>query len=207
MIDGPFVGWKPTSEVWNQMKFGLTLYVDKDGVVSSTESYGKSDPLREQTENDDPGALRRTSRMDEPAVYGVVQPGDLPPADFFANRRRLYGSYAVPSSLGFGRPDETNGSIGVDGVSGGANGTHIAGDSSSMLPMELMIYHNLMMDIEGTTRFLGQEFQDSILFGNTSASSPAPSPDQYSDRGPESQPPNMMHGWVLPSVHLFRRVF
>ena len=65
---------------------------------------------------------------------------------------------------------------GINEVAGGTNEAHIMGDSS-VLPMDFMVYNDLMMGIEGTSGFLGQEFQDSVLCG------PTPMPlGQYPDR-------------------------
>jgi len=228
MIDGPYTGWKPASEDWYRIKFGIVLYVDKDGLVSSTETdHGASPKFRADGHNqdapppaseshrktysmgrlmgnDDPGALRQMHRMSGPAGYGAIQPGDLPPTDFFVDSPSFYGSSVMSSPSGFKDPGGENRTNGIDGVNGGINGAHIAGgDSSSMLPMELMIYNDLMMDIEGTARFLGQEFQDSVLFGPSPVSSPAPE-GQYPDQGPGSQPPSTVYGCVLPSAQFVR---
>lgn len=218
MIDGPYMGWKPTIEDWNRIKVGSVLYVDKDGFLSPTEINPKSQgndgndqdascrttpefyrgpcPLRD----DDPGAFRQTARMDGPAGYGAIQPGDLPPADFFANHPYFHDGSEMSSPSDFSSPREGSEGIGTAEAGEGINGTHIMEDPSSALPMGLMIYNDLMMDIEGTARFLGQEFQDSVLFGPTSTHA-----SQHLDQGPEFQSPNTTHGWVLSSIFRFRR--
>jgi len=219
MIDGPYTGWKPAPDDWYRIKFGVVLYVDKDGLLSSSEtnhgaypkfraddgydqdappptseSYQQTYPMG----NDDPGTLRQVHMMGGPAGYGAIQPGDLPPTDFFANSPSFYGSSAMSSPSGFKIPGGENSTNGIDGA-------HITGgDSSSMLPMELMIYNDLMTDIGGTARFLGHEFQDSVLFGPSPTSSPVPE-GQYPGQGPGSQPSSIMYGWVLPSVQFVRR--
>ncbi|KAF9646993.1 hypothetical protein BDM02DRAFT_2830777 [Thelephora ganbajun] len=225
MIDGPNTGRKPTPEDWERTKFGAVLYVDKDGFLSPTpetdrgthlkfrtddgynqeaslptpESYRKTYPMGSSVGNDDPGAIRQVPGMDEPVGYGAIQPGDLPPPDLFSNPSNIYDRSVMS---GFSWLGDTNNTNGINGVIGGDHGVHIEGDSSSMLPMELMIYNDLMTDIKGTAKFLGQEFQDSILFGPTPSSSPTPA-GQHPDRGPE--PPSTMYGWVLPSVRSVRR--
>jgi hypothetical protein len=226
------MGWKPTFEDWDRMKACLVFYVDKDGVLSSAEngrgahrkfqdkdeygdqnaspnSPGETYPLKRPRGNTDPGTPRQTFRADGPAGYGAIQPGDLPPAGFFANNPGLCKSSAMSSSSGYSSPDpdETNGTIGIDSGSGGINGLRITGDPSSILPMGLMIYNDLMTDIDGTARFLGQDFQDSVLFSSPSAPSSRPA-GYYPDQGSEPQLPGTTQGWVqvLP-VHLVSRGF
>lgn len=215
MTDGPYMGWKPTTDDWYRIRFGSVLYVDKDGLLSSIETNrgarpkfrasGKhdkdaqpppSDPRRQTYPmggpmgNDDPGALRQ--------MFGIGgaagQPEDLPPADFYMNSPSFSDSSATSSPSEFGGPTGTDE---IHGISGGINEARIkGGDSSSMLPMELMIYNDLMMDIGGTARFLGQEFQDSVLFGSTPTSSPVPA-GQCPGQGPKPQLPNSMYGCVF----------
>lgn len=227
MIDGPYVGWKPTIEDWDRMKACSVFYVDKDGLLSSTEigrgphrkfqdsdEYNRdaSPNTREETsplgglrEITDLGAFRQAFSMDGPAGYGAIQPGDLPPADFFANNPSPYDSSVMSSSSGHSSLDETNRTTGTNRGSGGINGVRITGDPSSVLPMGLMIYNDLMMDIDGTARFLGQEFQDSVLFGASPTSSPPPA-GYDPDRGSWLQPSSTMQGWVrVPSARLFHR--
>lgn len=207
MIDGPYVGWKPTIEDWNRIKVGSVLYVDKDGFLSPTEtnlkfrshqdydqdasSHGprfdrKRYPLGGSMKGADLGAFRQAARMDGPVGYGAFQPGDMPPADFFANHPSFHGDSGLSSSSEFSSPGEKDQAIEVIGSVEGARTTE---NSSSILPMGLMIYNDLMMDIEGTARFLGQEFQDPVLFVPTLTSA-----GQYLDQGPELQPPNTMNG-------------
>jgi len=224
MVDGPYQGWKPTFEDWCRIKFESILYVDKDGLLSSTEinrtAYPKfrandgynrdtSSPTSESRRetypmggpmgNKDPGVLRQMLGMGGPVGYGAIQPGDLLPADFFVNSPSFSENSVPPSSSGFSSPVgmNMNRTNRTNGIGEGINGSHITGgDSSSMLPMELMIYNDLMTDIEGTARFLGRGFQDSFLFGPTPTSSPVPvGQHPYQDPGP--QPPGAMYGWVL----------
>ncbi|KAF9778891.1 fungal-specific transcription factor domain-containing protein [Thelephora terrestris] len=205
-IDGPYMGWKPTFEDWDRMKACLVFYVDKDGLISSAEngrgahrtfqdkdeygdrnasfnSPGKTYPLERPRGNTDSGAPRPTFRADGPAGYGAIQPGDLPPAVFFANNPGLCESSAMLSSSGYSSPDETN----------GINGRRMTGDPSSILPMGLMIYNDLMMDIDGTARFLGQDFQDSVLFSSPSTPSSPPA-GYHPDQGSGPQLPSTMQG-------------
>ena len=170
----------------------------KDRSSPTSESHPKTYPMGGPMGNDEPGALRQMLGMGGPTGYGAIQPGDLPPAGFFMNSPSFTDSPTTSTPSGFsgpGSPDMTNR---TDGINGGINGARIAGgDSSSMLPMELMIYNDLMTDIEGTARFLGQEFQDSILFGPTPTLSPT-SAGQYPNQGSVPQSPSTMYGWVLP---------
>jgi hypothetical protein len=210
MIDGPYVGWKPTIEDWDRIKICSVLYVDEDGFLSPTETklkfrgngghdqlapsyipelHNTTCSLGGQTEGVDPGTRRQTARSDGPTGYGVIQPGNLPPSDFFANNPYLRDGFGAPSPSEFSSSSETSETVGIDRATGGANGTRLTEDSSSVLPMGLMIYNDLMMDIEGTARFLGRDFHDSVLFGPTSTTT-----GQYPDRGLESQPPNTTHG-------------
>jgi len=203
MIDGPYKGWKPTPEDWYRIKFGRVLYVDKDGLSSSVENgrgghpelrtndgynqdglsptsypHRATHPMGGLTGGGDSGTLRQqTLENDGSAGYGALQPWDLPPADSFTNSP----SYSDSSG-------ETNGRNGIDGA-------RITGDSSSVLPMELMIYNDLITDIEGTARFLGHEFQNSVLFGPTPTSSPA-SAGPSQGQNPWLQSPDTMYGWV-----------
>jgi hypothetical protein len=222
MIDGPYTGWKPTPDDWYRIKFGTVLYVDKDGLLSpveinrgahqklrtnngynqdtsspTSESHQQTYPMGGPMGNDDPGTLRQMLGMGGPAGFGVIQPEDLPPTDFFVNSPSFSDSSTTSSPSGFNGPGGMNTANGINGISGGMNGTRIAGgDSSSMLPIELMIYNDLMTDIGGTARFLGQEFQDSVLFGPTPTSSPAPV-GQQPGQGPVPQSPSTMYGWVF----------
>lgn len=216
MVDGPYTGWKPTPHDWYRIKFGEVLYVDKDGLLSSVENnrgaYPKfranerykdhSSPTSESRQktrptggsmgNDDPGALRQMLEMGGPTGYGAIQPGDLPPADFFVDSPGFSDSPAISTPSGLSGPGSPDMTSRTNGISEGINGARVlGGDSSSMLPMELMIYNDLMTDIGGTARFLGQEFQDSVLFGPTATSSPTPV-GQYQSHGPQS--PSTMYG-------------
>ena len=144
------------------------------------------------SERADPRAPRQTARTDGPAGYGAIQPGDLPPADLLANCPDFHDGSEMSSPSEFSSPSKSSGAFETNGVVGGVEGAHIKEDPSSLLPMGLMIYNDLMMDIEGTTRFLGQEFQDSVLFGPTST--PA---GQYPYQNPELQLPNTTRGCVF----------
>ena len=212
MIDGPYTGLKPTVEEWYRIKFGNVLYVDKDGLLSSMETDHRAHPkhrtneeynnppsltseprrgtrtMQRPMENGDPETFRQMLSMGGPTGYGAIRPGDLPPADVFMNSPSFSDSSATSTLSGFsepGGPDTTNR---IKGLSRGINGA-----TSPILPVELMIYNDLMTDIGGTARVLGQEFQDSVLFGPTPASSPPPT-SQYPDQLPGSQPPGTMYG-------------
>lgn len=217
MIDGPYTNWKPTVEEWYRIKFGSVLYVDKEGFLSSaekdhgapakprtdeehndlssliSESRRETHATRRPAENVDPETFRQMLSMGGPAGYGAIRPGDLPPANLFMNSPSFSDSSATSTPSGFsepGGPDTTNR---IQGVGRGANGAQVVGGTSPILPMELMIYNDLMTDIGGTARVLGQEFQDSVLFGPTPASSPPPV-GQRPDQIPVSQPPGTMYG-------------
>ena len=219
MVDGPYKGWKPTPEDWYRIKFGRVLYVDKDGLSSSAAidrrghpklrtggrynhdgSSPTSEPDREThamggpTESDDSETLRQMLGTGGPARE--IQPEGLSPADSFVNFHDFSDRSVMSSPLESSGSGETNERNGIDGISRGINGERVMGDSSSVLPMELMIYNDLITDIEGTARFLGHEFQNSILFGATPTSSPA-SAGLYPGDGPWQQSPNTMYGWVF----------
>lgn len=209
MTDGPYTGWKPTPDDWYRIKFGIVLFVDRDGLLSSletnrgarqklrvndgydrdasspnSESGRQTYPMGGPMGNDDHGALRQMLGMGRSAGYTGIQPGDLPPTDFFMNSPSFSDSSVMSSPPGFGEQD------GQDGT----NGQYITrGDSSSVLPIQLMIYNDLMTDIEGTARFLGQEFQNSVLFGTT-PTSPSATVGQHPGQGLGSQPPSTMYG-------------
>jgi len=222
MIDGPYKGWKPTPEDWYRIKFGRVRYVDKDGLSSSvetdrrgypklrtddryyqdgssptSETYRETHPMRGSTESDGSKTLRQMLGAGGLAGYMEIQPGGLSPADSLNSPNFSDGS-VMSSPLGSSGLGETNGRNEIDGIGGGANGGCIMGDSSSVLPMELMIYNDLITDIEGTARFLGHEFQNSVLFSSTPTSSPTPA-GLY-----PGQSPNTMYGWVffLQSISL-----
>ena len=219
MIDGPYKGWKPSPEDWYRIKFGRVIYVDKNGLSSSTETDRRghskfrtddrypqdgsppSEPYREthqigrSTESDSSKTLQQMLEAGGLAGYSEIQPGGLSPADSFVNSPSFSDRSVMSSPLVSSGSGETDGRNGIDGVSGGVNGARIMGDSSSVLPMELMIYNDLITDIEGTARFLGHEFQNSVLFGPTPTSSPAPA-GLYPDQNLWQQSPNTMYGWV-----------
>jgi len=218
MIDGPYKGWKPTPEDWYRIKFGRVLYVDKDGIPSSTgidrrgfptderynqdvssptsEPYQETHPTAGPTEGDGSETLRQMLGAGGLAGYRGIQPGGPPQADSFVNSLSFSDGPVTSSPLGSSGLGETNGRKVIDGISGGIDGARITGDSSSVLPMELMIYNDLITDIEGTARFLGHEFQNSVLFGPTPTSSPAPA-GLYPGQSPWQQSPNTMYGWVF----------
>lgn len=225
MIDGPYPGWKPTPEDWYQTKFESVLYVDKDGLLSpmetnrgpypksqtnegykdypppTSESRGETYLMRGLMGSDDPEALRQMFAMGGPTGYGAIRPGDLPSTDFMNSPSSPATSTSSGSSEP-GGPDVTNR---INGTNGNINGARTTGGSfSPILPMELMIYNDLMTDIGGTARVLGQEFRDSVLFGRTPTPSPTPA-DQHPDQDPGPQPPSTMYGWVLPSVQFAHR--
>lgn len=196
MIDGPYAGWKPTPQEWYRIKFGRVLYVDKDGFLSSTEiNHGVRQKFRVNEGYNDRSPptsefLREAYAMGGPTGYGAIRPGDLPPTDFFMNSSSFSDSPPTSISSGFSEP----GGPGTTNRINGINGVYNTGrDPSPILPVELMIYNDLMTDIEGTARVLGQEFQDSILFGPAPTSSPAPA-GRYPDQGPRPQSPNTMYG-------------
>ena len=216
MIEGPHAGWKPTVEDWYRIKFGRVLYVDKEGLLSpretgrgahpkpqtngehndlsssTSESGRETNTMRRPAENDDPETIRQIFSMGGPAGYGAIRPGDLPPANIFMRPPSFSESSATSTPPGFSEPGGPDTSR-IKGLSSGINGAHVGGGTSPVLPIELMIYNDLMTDIGGTARVLGQEFQDSVLFGPTPASSPPPA-GQYPNQLPGSQPPSTMHG-------------
>ena len=216
MIDGPYKDWKPTANDWYRLKFGAVIYVDKDGIPSSMKGLDRaaqskfranaaydqddsslaSEPGRETHPigSDDPEALRQMFGIGEPGGYR--SPGDISQGGSFVDSPTYSDSSTTSSSLGFVELDGTNNRSGINGIGGGVNGSaHIAGgDSSSMLPMELMIYNDLMTDIEGTARFLGQ---DSILFGPESPASSLAPAGLLPGQEPWLQSPSTMYGWVI----------
>ena len=220
MIDGPYKGWKPTPEDWYRIKFGRVLYVDKDGLSSSmgvdrsghpkfqtndkynqdgsiptSEPHRETGPMGWPTESGGSETLRQMFEAGALGGYREIQPEDLSLADSFVNSSSSSDRSVTTSPLGSSGSGETNGRNGVDRISRGINGARIMGDSSSVLPMELMIYNDLMMDIEGTARFLGHEFQNSVLFGPTPTLSSSP-PGLYPGQNIWQQSPNTMYGCV-----------
>jgi len=218
MIDGPYSGWKPTPQDWYRIKFGTALYVDKNGLLSPmeinrgaypkfrpNEEYKDSTPLtpesRQETYpmgglmgNDDPGVLRQMLGMGGSTGYGAIQPGDLPRTDFFVNSPSFYDSPEMSTHSESSGLDSLDVPCGINEVNGGIERTHITGgDPSSMLPVELMIYNDFVTGIEGTARFLGQEFHDSVLSGPAPTSSPTPA-GQHPNQGPRPQSPSAMYG-------------
>jgi hypothetical protein len=227
MIDGPYTGWKPTPQDWCQIKFGRVLYVDKDGLLSpmetnrgphpkfranegykdhqspTSESRRETYPAEGPMVKDDPTALRQMFAMGGPTGYGAILPEGLTPTNFFVNSPGFSGSPATSASPGSSGPGPDMMKK-IDGVNGGIDGARITEGFSPILPMELMIYNDLMTDIGGTARVLGQEFRDSVLFCPAPTSSPTPA-GQHPDQGPGSQPSSTMYEWVLPSVQFARR--
>jgi len=227
MTDGPHTGWKPTPQDWYRIKFWGVLHVDKDGLLSSmetnrgsylrfganegykdhpsltSESRGETYPMGGPMGNGDHEALQHMFTMGGPTGYGAIRPGDLPPADFFTGAPSFSDSLATSTSSRPGEPGSSDTGR-IDGTSEGTNGARTSGDFSPILPMGLMIYNDLMTDIEGTARVLGQEFRESVLFGPTPTSFPTPAV-QPPDQSPEPQPPSTVYGWVPSFVQFTPR--
>ena len=70
---------------------------------------------------------------------------------------------ANSTGLAFGAPTST---LAEDEGLGQRGGIGENGDPP-VLPIELMIYNNLMMDIGGSAGFFEQDFLNSVLFGST----------------------------------------
>ena len=218
MIDGPYKGWKPTPEDWYRIKFGRVLYVDKDGLLSSmeidrgghpkfrtdqdvlsptSEPYWEMHQMGGPKGSDESETIRKMLEAGGLTGYREIQPGDLPPVDSFMNTPAFSDRSVMSSPLGSSGSGETNGRNAINGNGGGSNGRErITGDSSSVLPLELMIYNDLITDIEGTAGFLGHEFQNSVLFGPIPTPSPAPA-DPHPGQNPWMQSPNTVYGWVF----------
>jgi hypothetical protein len=166
LADGSYDEWIRGVEDLCRLRFETFIYIDRDGVVSSTGGHGMPDPRASAKTTDPQGQIavpptkQGAEQLNtEPKVTGGAghtQRNEFSPIDFLANSTSF--SFGTPvSSLArdepLGQPPKLDGS-----------------DMSSLLPMEFIMYNDLMTDIGGTTRFFDQDFRSSVLFG----SAPAP---------------------------------
>lgn len=152
LTDGSYEGWIPRAEDLYRLQFEKVVYVDKDGVVSPTDGHGGPSP-QAGTNFMDPSA----QGMEQPNTKWDAKSGTEPilrdgfsPIDFLANSMLFPFGTSMSSKEESGWPPKLEG-----------NGT------SSLLPMELMIYNDLMTDIGGTARFSDQDFLNPPLPGST----------------------------------------
>lgn len=158
-------GWIPRVEDLYRLQIEAVTYIDKDGFASSPAGDGRlrsrtgtkiADPFahmsnsptesgHEQLSTEGNGVS--TAEPPQPNVNGFH------PMDFLANS----------TGLAFGAPTSALAEGGGLGQRGGIGEN---GDPP-VLPIELMIYNNLMMDIGGSAGFFEQDFLNSVLFGST----------------------------------------
>lgn len=189
MADGSYDGWTPRVEDLYRLQFEAIIYIDKDGVVSSTDGHGRPSPRASVKVTDPQGQINVPPTKQgveqlntEPNVtsdIGPIQRNEFSPIDFLASSTSF--SFGIPGlSLAkdepSGQPPELDGN-----------------DMSSLLPMELMMYSDLMTDIGGATGFFDQDFRSSVLFGST-PTPPVTTEDAGSVQGGEFQTPSTIYG-------------
>lgn len=163
------------------------MYIDKNGVISSTGRLGRSS-FRANTEFTDPqgrttvpptkqGVEQMNTEPNATSGTGPTQGNGFSAIDFLANSTSFSSGTPI-SSLARG------------GLSG--QPPKLDGNDMSLLPMEFMMYNNLMTDIRGTTGFFDQDFRSSVLFGSTPVP-PVTVENVGSVRGREFQAPSTMH--------------
>jgi len=189
LADGPYVGCIPRVERLYQLQCETVTYIDRDGVVSSSGRYGgPSTPAGTKIADSPaqmtiPPARQGVGQLntERNGTSGVEpnQPNGFSPIDFLANSTSF--SFGTPaSSLAkderLGQPSKPDGD-----------------DMTSLFPMELIIYNDLMTDIGGTARFFDQDLRNSVLFG--SAPTPPPAIEETGPiQGMESQTPGTKYG-------------
>jgi len=149
-----------------RLQFETVVYVNEDGVASSTSGHGRSSTRTGTKTQNSP---QMAAPSDVP-----TQPSGLSPLEFLTNSTGFPFGIPVPDQAKDKGPDQSSK---VDGD-----------DASSLLSMELMIYDELMSDIGGTARFFDQDFRNSVLFGST------PPEDTGSVQGMGIQTPGQTYG-------------
>jgi len=188
LADGSYSGSIPrASDLYLQSE--TVVYIDKDGVASSTDGHGRPSTRAGAKITSSPQATvplppakrgdeRLDTEYDEPIGVDPPQPDVFSPIDFLANSTGFPFGIPVPDQAQGKGPDQLP--------------RFDRNDASSLLSMELMIYDDLMTDIGGTARFFDQDFRNSVLFG------PTPPPPAFGDTGPIQdtgvQTPNQMYG-------------
>ena len=162
LADGSYDGWIPRVEDLYRLQLETTIYVDKDGIVSSTGRDEKpsswagaktTDPRVQITvppTGQDVEQLN-TGRSVTSGI-GVVRQDGFSPIEFLANSTSFFFGTPVSS---LAKEDASGQPFGLDG-----NGM------SSLLPMDLMVYNEFMTDIGGSMGFFDEDFRNSVLFGS-----------------------------------------
>jgi len=174
-----------------RLQFETVMYIDKDGVVSSTSGYWgpgtragtkfKDAPAQLTVPLAEKGAEQLNTEYKETSGVKPVQPNEFSPIDFLAKS----------TSFSFGTPPSS-----LTKDEGSNQPSRVDGSDTSLLSMGLMVYNNLVTDIGGTTRFFDQDFRNSVLFGSTPTTGPPAPEDTRSAQGMESQSPSAMSGCV-----------
>ena len=188
LADGSYIGSTPRASDLFRHQFETVVYIDKDGVASSTGGRGRPNTRAGAKFTNSPPqtTVPPTKRGDGQLNTGYNGPTGIrpPQPDVFSPIDFLTNSTGFP----FGIPiqDQAQGKVPDQPPKFDGN------DTSPLLSMELMIYDDLMTDIGGTARFFDQDFQNSVLFGPTP---PPPAPgDNGSVQHVRFQTPNQMYG-------------
>lgn len=168
LADGSYDGRIPRAEDMYRLQVETAIYIDRDGVSSSTGRHERPS-LREGPKTTDPpaqmtvpltkqGAEQPNTECNETSGIKPTQQNVFSPLDFLTNSTGF--SFGTPISFltrdeGSSRPPELDGN-----------------DTSPLLSMEFMIYNDLLADIGGTAKFFDQDFRNPALFGSASTPSP-----------------------------------
>ena len=163
LADGSYDGWIPRVGDLYRLQFDTVMYIDRDGVVSSTGRHGRPSTRASAKITDPQGQITTPPTKQgveqlniEPNVtngIGPIQRNEISPIDFLANSTSF--SFGIPIS-----------SLAKDELSGQSSKLD-GNEMPSFLPMEFMMYNDLITDIGGTTRFFDQDFRSPVLFGST----------------------------------------
>jgi len=152
--DGSYEGWTPSIEDLYRLQHENVVYIDKDGVVSPTGTHGGPRPRAgtNLTDLSARAAEQQNTECNVTSGTGPIRRDGFSIIDFLANSTIF--PFGTPiSSLDTKRPAW---SPELDG-----NG------ASPLLPMELMIYNDLMTDTGETTGIFDQDFLNPASSGST----------------------------------------
>lgn len=181
LADGSSGGWVPRAEDLYRLQIEAVMYIDKDGFASPPTGLRTRtgmkivDPLAQATVSPtEPGHEQLSNEGDGIGDVRPTLPDVFSPVDLLARS----------TGLAFGSPASPLAEEGLDQPTG-INGNN----EPPALPIELMMYNDLMMDIGGPVRFFEQDWLNSVLFGSTLAME-----DPGSAQGTEVQLPTTIQG-------------
>ena len=160
LTDGSYGEWVPRVEDLYRLQLEAIMHVDKNGFASSPTGHG--------------GLRSRTgTRIVDPLASMTMKPGSKQP-----NTGGSGSSPAEPTQLEEFSPIDFAKStlfpFGIPGVSTLAEGEGLGqplggshgNNDSSILPVELVLYNDLMMNIGESAKFFEKDFMDSLLLGS-----------------------------------------